>query len=748
MKPGLLRILAATLVAVTFHLGAEPYPNAPKTRKHGWCATSELTTQRVVDLDQWVRARDQRLAKAGKTVAAPESRIENDVILLEASPSSLPFHSTLDLEGRSVIFDPAGSDTFTVTTTALAYDDEIGITLPPFEWTTASDWHYRMVDLSSFVFPFGGSDRSRLYVTAQHGIHFELPSLGLADQYFLLDALSLDGAIISPLLHTDQGTIFPLPSVFVRQSSDAVVVTWRSGPSEWGFALDMQARLEASGRIVFSYRSVDEFGWGTALVTTGAEPWRANRQRLYTQGTPVSGVAGSVSQMLDLRSVAIDRIGDSNLIEITLTVTARLRPADLSGSRYLGYWVQFTDASGARAWVMLYLTRDDMQYRTPDLGWSSYSAAAEYTDNTIRMRLFQDTLNLSSAIVNLTVAALSADGEPPVDTMSGTSSLGSWTRTFGSDLSALPADSTVPAPVVEPFTLGELNPQAVWAQLKSAYGFTDEQVDAVAIYQDFYTSLILYAGAYSTVGNPRVDGVANRPDYGTRFPEAPALLHMNKVGYRWNADLPRSFHVISHELGHRWLYFIDFDEGSGPSDALQPLGGHPAQYVHTPAAFRVYTAGDSSTMGGAYFTDHGNGTFSTPDEYGYYGYTWHELYLMGLAAPGEVENWFYVENSSPPLGGAYYPAPPVTVSGTRRNVTIDDVIRAMGPRNPTAADSQKRFKVVFVLLSLPETEPAAETRSQLDEQRRWFERMFRVATGHRGEVITTLVPARRHPARL
>jgi hypothetical protein len=743
-----LRLLATICVASTLQLSGESHPGAPVPRDHEWCATSRSNDQRIAELDRWVRARDQRLAGAGKVAPSPESRIENDIILLESTASSLPFHSVLDLVGRSLVFVPDGDEAFRVSTTALDYEPDVGAALDPFVYRDGNDWFYREIELSSFEFPFGGANHAGLYVTAQNAVHFDVPFLGYADQYTLLDGLSLEGAIISPLLHTDPGTIFPIPDVFVRQSPDFVLITWRSGPSEWGFGLDVQARLESSGRIVLSYRAVDEFDWGTVLVTTGTEPWRTDRHWIYSQGTPASGVSGSVSQMLDLRSVSIERLGESNLIEVTITVSALIRPEFLSSDRYLGYWVQFSDASGGREWIMLYVARDDVQYRTPGWGWNAYSPAAEFDGNTVRLRVMQDALNLTGTTVTVNVATLNADDEPAVDGLSGTFTLGNWSREFGSDLSALPPGSVTSSPVVEAFTLGELNPQNVWTQLKSIYGFTDSQIDAVAIYQDFYTSLILYAGAYSTVGNPGADGVSDYPGYGTSYPESPALLHMNRLGYRWNADLPRSFHVTSHEFGHRWLYFIDFDTGDGPSNALQPLGGHPAQYVHTPAAFRVYTDRDSSTMGGSNFVDHGDGTFSTPDEYGYYGYSWHDLYLMGLAAPEEVEDWYYIANTDPPLGGAYYPAPEVTVSGSRRNVTIDDVVRAMGPRDPGVATSQKRFKVVYVLLSLPGTEASPEAIDELNVQRKWFERMFKVATGHRGEVDTTLVPLRRRGVRL
>lgn len=735
-------LLAAALGAAA-PLSATDLRTAPPPPDHPWCATGPATDARVEALDQWVRARERQLVRAGKRIAVPESRIQGDVILHETTPSSLPFHNPFDLVGRTLTFVPEGDDSFRVSTRALDYDENVGALLHTFDNTGSSGWHYRTVDLTSFTFPLGGASHSRLFVTAHNAIHFETPPLATIDQFTLLEALSLDQPIISPLLHTDQGTIFPVPAVFVKQTSDAVTVTWRSGPSEWGFALDVQARLEASGRVDLSYRTVERFDWGTVLVTTGEEPWRSERNVLHSQGSPAPPVTGTAQQMLDVRSMSIDRLGESNLIEITLTTAATLRQNVLSGGRYLSYYVELVDGAGNSEWINLHITSGNVQYRTPGQDWLSGSLAAGFSGNTVRMRLQQDALNFDpTSSVSFHLLTFNADGEGSVDGMTGSFTPGEWTSLFGSDLSTIAGATTVVSPVLEPFTLGVLNVSEVWRQLKAAHGFQDADIDGVAIYQDFFTDLILYAGAYSTVGNPGADGVSNRNGYGTQFSRRPALLHMNRVGYRWNADLPRSWHVTSHEFGHRWLYFINFDTGSGPSNALQPLGGHPAQYVHTPSAFPVYTNRDSSTMGGSNFLDRGS-SFSTPDEYGYFGYSWHDLYLMGLATPEEVEDWYYIQNTSPALGGAYYPPPRITVTGTRRNVRIGDVVRAMGPRNPTAATSQKRFKVIYVLLGLPGMPPSTQTLEMLNEQRQWFERTFRVATGHRAEVDTTIVPVRR-----
>ncbi|HUO85728.1 MAG TPA: hypothetical protein VM534_11495, partial [Thermoanaerobaculia bacterium] len=285
-----------------------------------------------------------------------------------------------------------------------------------------------------------------------------------------------------------------------------------------------------------------------------------------------------------------------------------------------------------------------------------------------------------------------------------------------------------------------LEPQAVWEAVRGATGLTDDHVDAVAIYQSFLTDIMLYASAYSTVGNPAVDGVAGRTGYGSAHPRAPALLHMNRIDFSLNLDLADATHVLSHELGHRWLYFIDIDNPGGSADVLRGGGAHPAQYVHTPAAFDVYSDRDSSTMGGAWFEDNGDGTFTAPDPVGYYGYSWHELYLMGLAAPGEVEPWYWIQDSDPPLGNAYWPPAGITVAGTRRNVTIQDVIRRMQPRFPAYPETQKRFKVLFVVLHRPGAPPSGDQIDLAEQRRRELQSVFLRMTGGRGSLDTRVTP--------
>ena len=109
---------------------------------------------------------------------------------------------------------------------------------------------------------------------------------------------------------------------------------------------------------------------------------------------------------------------------------------------------------------------------------------------------------------------------------------------------------------------------------------------------------------------------------------------------------------------------------------------------------------------------------------------------MGLAAAEEVASWFYVANTAPRLGPEYYPPDRIAVQGDRRNVTIDQVIAALGPRRPSSAESPRRFRVLFVLVTDDDADANADAVARMTHSRRVFERDFRLATGGRAEVIT------------
>jgi hypothetical protein len=114
---------------------------------------------------------------------------------------------------------------------------------------------------------------------------------------------------------------------------------------------------------------------------------------------------------------------------------------------------------------------------------------------------------------------------------------------------------------------------------------------------------------------------------------------------------------------------------------------------------------------------------------------------MGLVDSTQVPPIFYVQDpttTSSRVNAASDPEVGITFSGTRRDVTIDDVIAAVGPRVPSAADSPKVFRQAFVyVVSAGRTaEPAAIAK--LDRIRVAWDQFLSSATDSRLKADTRL----------
>jgi hypothetical protein len=367
----------------------------------------------------------------------------------------------------------------------------------------------------------------------------------------------------------------------------------------------------------------------------------------------------------------------------------------------------------------------------PVFGGTTASPAASVEGRTMVVRLPDSFLEVAPRV---TVVSRNDDGVTADMVATQSLALPAPARLVNADLSAADG-ATLRMPVVEAFTLAVLLPQTVWDQVRLAHSLSGEEIDAVAVYQNFTTDIMLFAGAYATGGNAGVSGIRPFDSGAPGSAKEPTLLHMNRMDI-W-ADDRDAAHVLLHELGHRWLYFIQIMENGGRTHALNPASAHPAQFVHTPAAFNVHAPDDASVMGGSTFTDHRNGTF-TSGSGTHNGFSWLDLYLMGLASPQEVQPFFYIANSNPRLEDAYYAPADMTVSGTRRNVTLQQVIQAVGPRLPAYPQTQKSFRVAFVLVS--DGEPAPGQLARMQELRQMMSRDFAIATGGRASVTTDFAP--------
>jgi hypothetical protein len=292
-------------------------------------------------------------------------------------------------------------------------------------------------------------------------------------------------------------------------------------------------------------------------------------------------------------------------------------------------------------------------------------------------------------------------------------------------------------PLYEIFSVPELDIASVWRELQTEHRYRDDEIDIVAIYQDFHTDLVYYAAAFCNGGNAGVDGlmrpsVADRIQWGSRYPRRAALMHMNHVLN------PGDYTLLLHEIAHRWLYYFDYVEDG----QLKTHDGHPSYFTNTAGAFST-SEGDHSPLGGSAWRDNGDGTFTTAIFSGEPRYSWHELYFLGLAAPEEVAPWFYIDSPQP--AGYDWQQGTVTYTGTRRPADLTSVFGANGSRNPPAATSQKHFRMVLVLITRDPSRPNPEALQRLLRLRVTAARAFASATGDRGslEVLPRIPVTRR-----
>lgn len=741
-----MRITALVIAALVFssslqaqHSSALQHPADDHTGAFR-CGTVPDIEEVAAARHNWAVERAALMPQIAATASAGASvRLDRGIIVMETNPVTALFDRPFDLENRTVTLTRAADAGYSASVGPLEYDTDAGDLFHRFENTGESDWHYRPYTISGFNFPFGSRSVGEIFISAHHHLGVESPMSAGFDQFHLLEALSVDHPVIAPLAQTLASPARNLvpPEVFIKETGDALTITWRT-PQPSYFAVDLQLKVTSAGDLTFSYRNVERAAWGTLLVSTGEEPWRNSRAAIGsfgdTSGDVDSRSPSSLLEMLDVVSVTLERIGETGLLEARIRTRGEIDRAQLDVPIFVD--LLMGEAVGEiRDRYSVDIRASGLDFVRNSAVYSRGSNAVAIEGDVIVVRMLQDELLTVGPDLWLGVLIRPASQPFNADVASGILTLGAPTGASSLRFSTLASPVRVTGPLVETFTLPAVNTEGVFEQLRSAYPIDPSSLDGVAIYQDHPSDIIFYAGAYATRGNPGVDGIS--PVGGTAVPRAPTIMHMNLYDYGWNARPEISGSVLNHEFGHRWLYFFSIMEDGVRSQRLNPFGAHPAQYVHTAAAFPVVGPGDASTMGGSNFKVNGDGTFSTPDVVGYFGYSWHELYLMGLASPEEVPPWFYIADTDPALGLQYTPPPGTTVSGTKRDVVIDQVIESMGPRRPSAAESQRHFRVLFVLLTRPGSEPSPEIIDAMVQHRLGFESVFNRATGGRGHVSTS-----------
>lgn len=188
---------------------------------------------------------------------------------------------------------------------------------------------------------------------------------------------------------------------------------------------------------------------------------------------------------------------------------------------------------------------------------------------------------------------------------------------------------------------------------------------------------------------------------------------------------------LGHEVGHRWSAYVSAKiNGKTISLGAWP---HWAAGLQTRVAFPYSLPLDASTLGGGVWQDNQDGTYTQLRD-GFVpaaGYSYLDLYLMGLISAEEVPDFFILNNlaavGKDSKGQAVFKA-------ERMKVTIQDVIAAEGPRSPDVDHSQRTFNTGFVVMVEHGQCPSRELLERADGIRNQWIEYWQTVTRRRSEM--------------
>ena len=201
------------------------------------------------------------------------------------------------------------------------------------------------------------------------------------------------------------------------------------------------------------------------------------------------------------------------------------------------------------------------------------------------------------------------------------------------------------------------------------------------------------------------------------------LLAFLSIGWIGNA-------VLLQEFGHMWGAYVRNRDSETDARRYDLLIGSTGQGVfhwgrffdndHSPMD---YDGIDWQELGGNQFQSHGIAN-------DFFHFHPLDLYLMGLLPRELVGSFYVIQNPSANSG---------TITGTKKNLTVQNVIWSEGERDPAYPDTQKEWKQAFVVLT-KDAHASHAFVQQVVNQRREFTWELYKAMRFLGKVDTTLRP--------
>lgn len=642
-------------------------------------------------------------------------------ILLELGPDDLTPGNRFDLQGRTVIFTPDGADGYRRQVEALEYEETVG--------TEAG--HGDRVSFEGFSFAFGGETWDS-FLVSQHGIlvfgqsgALPRPERGATTADL---AQVFESPTISPLYKPLQ-----YGEIRVARQPDRVVVTWSTSEAEFYGApgvpqarTGFQAVLRSDGSIRFSYLDV-QFEDGVV----GLFPYESGRKAGVLAELP-SSRSSALPGYLDLLETTVHAT-HSDAVVVEFETRGPLPAPDPKRTVSYRLWFDFDRPfwSGDDAdliWFFDLRPNGDVSFSHGRV----LSAGGE--DNTVAV------LALIAEWAG-TTASIRAEAVEFYD--------GSWAGAEFSD------PVTMEFPEVVPGNLSQAGIGSVhshqetfsYTAVPDTRAFTcriieelGDRFDVVVFNSEFRVDHQESRTPFNPVYQ-EVEGIGLRPAAPPCgegrlkghwvFPVRAAQLN-EAQGFSTNLTL------FAHEFIHTWTAHASF---VGRNGEREPLFGdgcncHWRDDLHIPAAFPRIGSEQSSIMGGRFWRENSDGTFTSVSSYEHGGPAWLDLYLMGLAEATEVPDMFILRDRQPVVPGDRHGPH----RGEKETVSIRQLTAAEGVRKPTAAESQQDFNAAFVYLLEPNRQP---TRTLFSTHGRWREKTVEYwshITGGRSVLTTTVDP--------
>jgi hypothetical protein len=307
------------------------------------------------------------------------------------------------------------------------------------------------------------------------------------------------------------------------------------------------------------------------------------------------------------------------------------------------------------------------------------------------------------------------------------------------------------------------DPYSVLDALMKQYDATGSpRPDVLSVWTDFPMDKNTIETLFDPAGND-VKGIGLEDQYpgdGTfpsDYPPLRAMLLHNDVTQMVKRAAKQDAPVDGYG---EYLFLLELTHCWGPAARVPATDAGPKdELIGFPFHWSFWMDATGSPAGGNAWKDNGDGTFTTlPAKPGEVTYSMLDLYLMGLADPSEVQPFGVLENAVA-QGGAVDPmtgkniakttfpwfgATPLTVTATRRAITIDDVIAANGTRSPARASSPSTFKlgIALVVKAGATDDEIAAAEAAMDPLADKLAPAFERATRGRGHMdVVTVAPA-------